>query len=120
MLPNSTSLSARVFAQIVAHVVPFASGGKINCAVGRAPLHNVCHKHGGPEHESEVLIAVAGVVVRELDEERAHYGHTCLGGLCHQGIKRWQHPVPQSEGLSHHGQRFLVHPRLGDSVVVVG
>ena len=113
-------LAALILAQVVAHIVPLAAGGQVDGAGGCTLFHNVCHQDALAEHERQVLVGVALGIVRELQEQRAPCRHTVLVALVHQGVQGGHQAVTQLVSLADVGQVLLIHPGLGNGVVVVG
>ena len=113
-------LAALILAQVVAHIVPLAAGGQVDGAGGCTLFHHVCHQDALAEHKGQVLVGVALGIVRELQEQRAPCRHTVLVALVHQGVQGGHQAVTQLVSLADVGQVLLIHPGLGDGVVVVG
>lgn len=117
---NLDGLAALVCAQIIVHIVPGAACGQVDGAGSCALFHHVGHQNALAKHKGQVLIGVALGVVRELKEQRTPCRHTVLVGLVHQGVQGGQQAVAQLVGCTDVGQILLVHPRLGDGIIVVG
>ena len=113
-------LAAGIGAEVVVHVVPGAAGRQIDGAHCRALLHHVGHQDALAVHEGQVLVAVAGGIVGELQEQGPHGRHTGLVRLVHERVQVGQHPVAEGVCLADVLVVLLVHPGLGDGVVVVG